>query len=80
MYLEGYKLGYLNNREANVLEGITIKYYSIPDLYNMKYLFHFDIQEKEIYKYKSSIYDKLQKKKKMIIIFMILLITMLPML
>jgi len=64
LYLEGYKLGYLNNREANVLEGLTIKYHSIPDLYNMKYLFHFNIKEKEIYEYKSSLYDKLQKKEK----------------
>ncbi|MEW8973330.1 MAG: hypothetical protein AB2375_03975 [Tissierellaceae bacterium] len=64
LYLEGYKRGYLNNREANILESITIRYFSIPDLYNMKYLFHFNTEEKAILEYKLSIYDELQMEEK----------------
>ncbi len=64
LYLEGYKHGYLNNKEANVLENITIKYFSIPNLYNMKYLFHFHIGDEEILEYKKSIYDELQRGEK----------------
>jgi len=61
LYLEGYKHGSLNNKNANILEGITIKYFSIPNLYNRKYLFHFDNKTPEIKKIKRKIYNMLKK-------------------
>lgn len=61
LYLEGYKYGFLNNKDANQLEDITIKLYSIPDLYNMKYLFQFDTKE-EILEYKNSFLDKVLRE------------------
>ncbi|MDR7869832.1 MAG: hypothetical protein RIN55_03180 [Tissierellaceae bacterium] len=64
LYLEGYKYGFLNNKNANQLEDITIKYYSIPDLYNMKYLFHFNIKEEEIVEFKNIFLDNVGKVEK----------------
>lgn len=58
LYLEGYKHGYLDNRLANNLENITIKYFSITDLYNIKYLYHFNIINDEVKKIKDKIYKK----------------------
>ncbi len=57
LYLEGYKHGYLDNRLANDLENITIKYLSITDLYNVKYLFHFNIINSEVKDIKDEIYE-----------------------
>ncbi|MBC8590405.1 hypothetical protein [Wansuia hejianensis] len=62
LYLEGYRHGYFDNKTINALEDITIKYYSIYDLYNMKYLFHFDTKISEINDFKSSIYDNMYRK------------------
>lgn len=64
LYLEGYKHGFLNNKDINILENKTLKYFSIPDLYNMKFLFHFDTHNEEIKEFKESIYDRLQKEEK----------------
>lgn len=65
LYLEGYKYGFLNNRLTNKLEDITIKYYSISDLYNMKYLFHFNTKEEEIIKFKNDLFVHIEKEEKM---------------
>lgn len=64
LYLEGYKYGFLNNKDANQLEDITIKYYSIPDLYNMKYLFHFNTKEEEIMEFRNRFSDDVIKEEK----------------
>jgi hypothetical protein len=64
LYLEGYKFGYLNYKDANRLEDITIKYYPIMDLYNMKYLFHFNTKEEEVAEFQDYIYDKIRKEEK----------------
>ena len=61
MYVEGYKYGFLNNKEANRLEDLTIKYYSIAELYNMKYLFHFNTQEEEVREFKDRIFSDIEK-------------------
>ncbi len=62
MYIEAYKAGYLNNKETNGLENIAIKHYSIPELYNLKYLYHFNSSHKEIVEYKSKIMMDLEKE------------------
>lgn len=64
LYLEGYRNGYLNNKLVNILESTTIKCCSIHDLYNMKYLFHFDSKYPEIVKLKASIYNYLKNEEK----------------
>ena len=64
LYLEGYKYGFLDNKDVNQLEDITIKYYSIPDLYNMKYLFHFNTKEEEIREFKNRFFDNIEKEEK----------------
>lgn len=65
LYLEGYKFGFLNNKIANQLEDITIKYYSISDLYNMKFLFHFNSKEEEICGFKNKLFENMDKDEKM---------------
>lgn len=64
LYLEGYKYGFLDKKGANKLEDITIKYYSIPDMYNMKYLFHFNTKEEEVIKFKDKFFENLEKEEK----------------
>lgn len=64
LYLEGYKYGFLNKKDANKLENVTIKYYSIPDLYNMKYLFHYNTNEEEVLKFKDTFLDNVEKESK----------------
>lgn len=65
LYLEGYKHGFLNNKVANQLEDITIKYYSISDLYDMKYLFHFNANEEKVIEFKNKLYEDIEKNEKM---------------
>lgn len=64
LYLEGYRQGYLDNKQVNILEKLTIKYYSISDLYNMKHLFHFQGKETDIKKFKSSIEEEINENEK----------------
>lgn len=64
LYLEGYKYGFLNYRDANKLEDITIKYYAIPDLYDMKYLFHFNAKEEEITEFQDHVFNNIKKEEK----------------
>ena len=64
LYLEGYKQGYLNIKIANHLESKIIKYFSVSELYNMKYLIHFDSTMSEIKKIKSKIFNNLKRKGK----------------
>lgn len=65
LYLEGYKYGFLNNKLANKLEDLTINYYSISDLYSMKYLFHFKTKEEEILEFKNNLFNNIEKEEKM---------------
>lgn len=60
LYMEGYKYGFYNKPMANSLESLTIKYYSIEELYSLKYLFHFENTNEEILEFKESIYAKLE--------------------
>ncbi len=63
IYLDGYKSGYLNKKHIDKLENITLEYFSISELYNMKYLFHFDNSIKEVEKFKDNIYERLLQEK-----------------
>ena len=62
IYIEGYKSGYLNKKYADNLENIALKYFKISDLYNMKYLFHFDKSISEVDDFKTDIYKHLLKE------------------
>ncbi|MDY0236668.1 MAG: hypothetical protein RBR71_11610 [Gudongella sp.] len=62
LYLEGYKDGYVNIKEANDLEKITVKSYSVNELYYRKYLFHFESNSDEILKLKEKLFNKLNQK------------------
>nr|WP_300005699.1 hypothetical protein [Tissierella sp.] len=64
IYLEGYKAAYLNKRNVNALENIALEYFSITDLYNMKYLFNFDNSIEEVDRFKSNIYKNLMQEEK----------------
>ena len=55
LYLQGYKDGYTNSKWVNILEKMSIKYYTTDDLYNMNYLFHFETSITEVSDFKTSI-------------------------
>lgn len=59
LYLEGYKQGFYNKKIVNLLESITVKYFSIDDLYSLKYLFHFENNNEEVLELKATIYNDL---------------------
>lgn len=61
LYLEGYKSGFINIKEANMLEDITVKTYSINELYYQKYLFHFDSITDDVQELRDEIFEKLEK-------------------
>ncbi len=61
LYMEGYKQGFYNKRWVNLLESITIKYYSIDELYSLKYLFQFETINDEVVGLKDRIYNELDK-------------------
>lgn len=64
LYLEGYRQGYLNKKETNSLENLAIKHYSVPELYNLKYLYHYETNDDEIAKYKSDVLEELVEEEK----------------
>ena len=64
IYLDGYKKGYFNKSWVNTLEKATIKNMSFENLYNINYLYHFDIKDKQILEIKNSIEDDINKKEK----------------
>ena len=63
LYLEGYKNGYVNIKEANDLEKITVKSYSVNELYYRKYLFHFESNSEKTKKLKENLFIKLNQNK-----------------
>ena len=64
VYLEGYRQGYYSNYWANRLEkGVLVNNQS-EDLYNRKYLYHFETNEKEIKHVKSKMYKEIDKSEK----------------
>ena len=64
IYLEGYKHGYFNNSWVNVLEETTIKNISIEQLYDIKYLYHFDINNVHILDIRTLLDEEIQKDEK----------------
>lgn len=64
LYLEGYKSGYVNTRVVNDFERLTLKYCSIANIYNNKYLYHFETSNQEILELKKSINMNLNQEEK----------------
>lgn len=64
LYLEGYKLGYMNIRCVNELERLTLNYHSLEYLYNNKYLFHFETSNQDILELKVKINNELNQEEK----------------
>ncbi len=64
IYLEGYKKGYYNNYWVNKLEKVMLINNQMEDLYNMKYLYHFGTNLKEVKSVKSKIFVEIEKTEK----------------
>lgn len=62
LYLEGYKDGFVNIKEANDLEKITVKSFSVNELYYRKYLFHFESNSQETVDIKEMLFRKLNQR------------------
>lgn len=65
LYLEGYKLGYMNIRCANELERLTLNYHPLEYLYNNKYLFHFETSNGDVLELKRKINSELNQEEKL---------------
>lgn len=63
LYIEGYKGGFSNIKYANALEDLTYRYYSLEELYSLKYLFHFETNIKEIVDLKENLNNDLLSSK-----------------
>lgn len=64
-YLEGYKYGYYNNKYVNILEERALNLLSYEEMYNKRYLFHYnftDVKDIKI-KLKNEI-DKIERNDK----------------
>lgn len=64
LYLEGYKQGYYCKKRVNLLESLTIKFFSIDELYSLKYLFHFETKRKEVLDLKERIFSEIDEDEK----------------
>lgn len=64
LYLEGYMNGYYSSKWVNILEDATIKYYSIEEIYERTFLFHYDISLKEIEKIKENFNKEMDEKER----------------
>lgn len=62
LYIEGYKGGFSNIKYANKLENLTYRYYSLEELYSLKYLFHFETKVKDILNLKEELFKELTSK------------------
>ena len=61
-YLEGYKHGFNSPKHINYLEDKTLKLLSVKDIYETKYLFHFDIKNKIIVEFKEECFKFLENR------------------
>ena len=64
LYLEGYKNGYHNNKWVNILEDETIKHFTIEQIYEKSFLFHYDTSFKEIEKIKEDFELEIKNEEK----------------
>lgn len=62
VYLEGYKMGYHNKFWANKLENTILKKSKIEELYQLKYLYHFEMNTEEVKNIKLKIFKELEKE------------------
>ena len=66
-YLEGYKYGFNDFKYINCLEDKTLNFLDIKDIYEAQFLFHFDIQNSSIRKFKQDCFkylDNINEKNK----------------
>lgn len=59
LYIEGYKGGFSNIKYANALEKLTYRFYSLEELYSLKYLFHFETKIEEVLDLKEILFEEL---------------------
>ena len=64
IYLEGYKKGYFDKLWVNSLEQAAIKNISFEQLYNISYLYHFDIKTKQIIEIRDKVDSDITMKEK----------------
>lgn len=62
LYIEGYKSGFSNLKYVNKLENLTYKYYTLDELYSLRYLFHFETSYKEVMEIKNKLFEELLSK------------------
>lgn len=61
-YLEGYKYGFYNNKWINILEEMALEIFDIDIIYDKKYLFHFNYNNKEIKNVRKNIRKEIEYK------------------
>lgn len=64
IYIEGYKKGYFNKFWVNVLENKTLKNMSIEELYDHKFLYHFNVDKECILEIKDGLNKEIDTKEK----------------
>lgn len=64
LYLEGYKLGYIDIRHVNELERLALNYRTLEYLYNNKYLFHFETSNQDVLELKTKINNELNREER----------------
>lgn len=66
-YLEGYKHGFNSSKHINYLEDKTLQLLNLKDIYEARYLFHFDLKSTSIMEFKeecSRFLDNINEKNK----------------
>lgn len=61
LYLDGYKKGYADIKNANLLEKEAVEIYDINTLYHRKYLFQFDFSNQNINDFKEELFKNLKE-------------------
>ena len=64
LYLEGYKDGYHNKKWVNILEDETIKHFTIEQMYEKSFLFHYNTYFDEVEKIKENFKLEIKEKEK----------------
>ncbi len=63
-YLEGYKLGFYNTKWVNILEQKAIEIFSVQNIYEKEFLFHFDYSIKNVNNIRIKMRREIDRKEK----------------
>lgn len=63
VYLFGYRKGLKSFHAANELEILTLKYFTVEDLYTKPILFHYECENKEVLLFKESLLSEMKRTK-----------------